>query len=178
MKNLVLILTSLISLTLLSGCEGDKTDLEPIVSEFPKKESTSITSTFVYDNYTYPVQIYLPKSYETNNNLPVIYVLDGGMNFNLVISEIPDSTDAIVVAFGNFALNSQWDRRWEDLMPDSINCHSINGKYQDFYDFITLELIPYVDNKYNNDNTSRHYWVILLQEYLPLYPCLWKTHKM
>lgn len=155
MKNLVLILTTLISLTLVSGCEGDKTDLEPIVSEYPKREYASITSTYVYDNYTYPVKIYLPKSYETNNNLPVIYALDGAMSFELVINAIPDSTDAIVVAFGNFAYKNQWIRRWEDLMPDSINCHSVNGKHQDFYDFITKELIPYIDNKYNNDNTSR-----------------------
>ena len=154
MKNLILILTSLISLALLCGCSGDTTDLEP-VSEYPKTERTTIESTFVYDNYTYPVRIYLPKSYETNNNLPVIYVLDGKMNFDLVISAIPNSTDAIVVAFGDLAYRQLWPRRWEDLMPEDINCHSVNGKHHDFYDFITKELIPYIDNKYINDNTSR-----------------------
>jgi predicted alpha/beta superfamily hydrolase len=167
MKNLVLILISLISLTLLGGCEDVTTDLIPDpepdpepdtelpVSEYPKTESTSIKSDFVYDNYIYPVKIYLPKSYETNINLPVIYVLDGKLSFDLVINEIQNSTDAIVVAFGDFAYEEQWLRRWEDLMPEGINCHNVNGKYQDFYDFITKELIPYIDNKYNNNNTSR-----------------------
>ena len=164
MKNLVLILTTLISLTLLGGCDGgDTTDLGPDpgpdpgppVSEYPKTELTTIKSNFVFDNYTYPVQIYLPKSYETNNNLPVIYVLDGKLNLNLVIGAIPNSTDAIVVAFGDLAFKELWLRRWEDLMPEDINCHGVNGKHQDFYDFITKELIPYIDNKYNNDNTSR-----------------------
>ena len=154
MKNLILILTSLISLALLCGCSGDTTDLEP-VSEYPKTERTTIESTFVYDNYTYPVRIYLPKSYETNSNLPVIYALDGGLNLGLVINAIPNSTDAIVVAFGDLAAKGEWPRRWEDLMPDSINCHNVNGRHQDFYNFITKELIPYIDNKYINDNTSR-----------------------
>ena len=160
MRNLVLILTKLFFLTVSSGCESGNTtdseiDPEPPVSEYPKTESTSIKSNSVYDNYTYPVEIYLPKSYETNNNLPIIYVLDGKMTFELVISAIPNSTDAIVVAFGNLALKKQWARRWEDLMPEEIDCHNVTGKHQDFYDFITKELIPYIDNTYNNDNTSR-----------------------
>ena len=157
MKNLILILTSLIALTLLGGCEDDTTEPDPVipVPEYPKTESTTIKSNFVYDNYTYPVQIYLPKSYETNSNLPVIYVLDGKMNLDLVISAIPNSTDAIVVAFGDLAYKGLWPRRWEDLMPEDINCHNVNGKHQDFYDFITKELIPYIDNEYMNDNTSR-----------------------
>ena len=163
MKNLILVLTSLILLTLLCGCEDGIIDHEPDpdpdpvlpVSEYPKTESTTIKSNFVYDKYTYPVKIYLPKSYETDNKLPVIYVLDGTLNLNLVIRAIPDSTDVIVVAFGDLAFKAEWLRRWEDLMPEGINCHSVNGKYQDFYDFITKELIPYIDNKYINDNTSR-----------------------
>ena len=159
MKYLVLILTSLISLTLLGRCEGVTTDPDPnpglTVPEYPKTESTTIKSNFVYDNYTYPVKIYLPKSYETNNKLPVIYVLDGKYNLNLVVRKIPSSTEAIVVAFGDFAYKDQWQRRWEDLMPEDINCHGVNGKFQDFYNFITKELIPYIDGKYINDNSSR-----------------------
>ena len=70
MKNLILVLTSLILLTLLCGCEDGIIDPEPDpdpdpvlpVSEYPKTESTTIKSNLVYDKYTYPVKIYLPKS--------------------------------------------------------------------------------------------------------------------
>lgn len=115
---------------------------------------TSIASNFVYDNYNYPVQIFLPKGYETNKNLPIIYILDGTLNFETVVSLLGSNRDAIVVGVGDMASNGDWRRRWEDLMP-GVKCHNTIGKHLDFYKFITQELVPYIDDNYENDHTSR-----------------------
>lgn len=119
--------------------------------------STSIQSTFVFDNYSYPIDIYLPETYHTNKYLPIIYVLDGKLNSKYVTNILKDiNTDAIVVGVGDFASHDKWIRRWIDLLPGTL-CHGTGGNHLDFYKFITKELIPYIDSQYDNDHASRSF---------------------
>ena len=155
MKNLILILSVVTSLSMLFGCNKEPLPPPP-PPEYPKRILNSISSKFVFDNYNYPVQIYLPESYKTNKNLPIIYVLDGGINFEKVISIINNqdfTINTIVVAVGDFVTKEEWQRRWIDLRPES-HCNP-NGKHLDFYNFITQELVPYIDLNYKNDHDSR-----------------------
>lgn len=119
--------------------------------------STSIQSNFVFDNYNYPIDIYLPESYNTNKTLPIIYVLDGKLNSKTVANILKDiNADAIVVGVGDFAAYNKWTRRWIDLLPGT-KCHGTGGNHLDFYKFITKELIPYIDSQYDNDHSSRSF---------------------
>lgn len=157
MKNIVLLLIVITSLGILFGCSdpppGPITTTAP---DYPKRILNSITSDFVFDNYTYPVKIYLPESYPTNKNLPIIYVLDGALNYDNVLHNIGFDTEAIVVGFGDFASKEKWQRRWIDLRPAESKCTGNNeGTHLDFYKFITKELIPYIDDLYDNDHNSR-----------------------
>jgi len=116
---------------------------------------TSLKSNIVFDEYNYPVQIYLPKIYNTNKNLPIIYLLDGKFNFDRVTNLVKSTNiDAIVVGVGDFVAKKKWKRRWVDLLPES-GCHETGGRNLDFYAFITKELVPFIDSKYDNDHTSR-----------------------
>lgn len=159
MKNFILFITIVISLTILSSCGDDILETTPILeptTEYPKREYNAIKSNFVFDNYNYPIQIYLPEAYITNKNLPIIYILDGKLNFEKVIKQLDSNMDAIVVGVGDFASDAQWTRRWKDLLPGN-KCHGVEGKHLDFYKFITQELVPFIDLKYDNDHASRSF---------------------
>lgn len=160
MKNLVLILSLITSLFMLNGCEDPECEDGdcggPIEIVYPRTETSAIRSNFVYDNYTYPLKIYLPASYKTNKNLPIIFVLDGALNFEKAKNNLGSNTEVIVVGIGDFASKEQWQRRFVDLMPGT-KCNGENGKHLDFYNFITKELVPQIDRNYDYDHNARSF---------------------
>lgn len=158
MKHLVknLIFGCMAIILVITACSSDNSDVDAPIpqKEFPRTEIMSITSNNVFDNYSYPIKIYLPASYETNKNLPIIYILDGESLLEKVKNNLNSSIEAIVVGIGDFAAKEEWTRRFADYMPGTI-CTGAQGKHLDFYNFITRELVPNIDINYDNDHNSR-----------------------
>jgi predicted alpha/beta superfamily hydrolase len=152
MKNLILFLGLVTSLSMLCSCNGDEDIIDPIDIIAPRTDNFSLPSKYVFDNYSYPIKVYLPASYKTNKNLPIIYILDGAMNFDKVKSKA--NNVAIIVGIGDFAFKEEMTRRFADFMPGT-KCMGAQGKHLDFYNFITRELVPQIDINYDNDHDSR-----------------------
>ncbi|MCA6078746.1 alpha/beta hydrolase [Fulvivirga sedimenti] len=113
---------------------------------------TQINSSFIGENY--PLRIFLPVDYETKN-LPVLYVLDGKTYFDDVIKwqgEI--ELEAIIVGVGDHLFNEEFDFRRRDFLPD-FAYNGEKGGHIDFYNFLTKELIPFIDENYENDHSKR-----------------------
>jgi len=99
--------------------------------------------------YSYSITIYLPASYDTNNaSYPTIYALDADARFvppdtrftNLRNILERRGTDAILIGI------SGTERRQTDYnMPGAIAYH----------DFLTSELIPYVESRFRADASKR-----------------------
>ena len=100
-------------------------------------------------NYAYPVTIYLPASYDIGNaSYPTIYALDGDSSFlppdtrfthlKNILERL--GTQAILIGVGGT------ERRQTD--------YNLPGAYA-YHDFMTLELIPYVESHFRADVTKR-----------------------
>lgn len=127
------------------------------------------TQAYLYDRYfqeqinsihlseTYPIKIFLPGIYDTDKNLPVLYVLDGAYYFEDVIKYIKDiEFDAIVVGIGDYTPNApgQDYLRARDFIPGTIY-EGVSDGHLRFYKFLTEEVVPYIDQNYENDPKSR-----------------------
>ncbi|XAH23541.1 alpha/beta hydrolase-fold protein [Xylophilus sp. GW821-FHT01B05] len=99
--------------------------------------------------YSYPIQIYIPPSYETGNaSYPTIYALDGDAVFSGTLNRFSNlknilqrrGTNAILVGIGGTA------RRQTDF--------NFPGAYA-YHAFIAQELIPYVESQFRADTRKR-----------------------
>lgn len=96
------------------------------------------------------LKIHLPKNYEADSNLkyPVILVFDGDYLFEPVVGQVAFQTyfdkmpEAIVVG-----INQDKDRFY-DSYHDEVSGLPIEYGAR-FFEFISAELIPYIDQKYN-----------------------------
>jgi predicted alpha/beta superfamily hydrolase len=103
----------------------------------------------VYTGNSYDVSVYLPATYHENNNgYPVIYSLDGDSNFEIRSRQIDrQQKDVILVS-----IHSDATRQIDYLYFDGLG-ERAGGR--DFYDYIVLELIPYVEAQYRIDAGRR-----------------------
>jgi predicted alpha/beta superfamily hydrolase len=95
-----------------------------------------------------PLQIHVPRAHDERRvACPVIYVLDGAGNFVHTVAaaqflaeagRIPES---IVVAIPNVD-------RARDLTPNLPGCGDDCGRGDRFFEFLTKELIPWVESRY------------------------------
>lgn len=102
------------------------------------------------------INIHIPQSYEEGeDNYPVIYALDGEYT-KLILNGTVDyynfwdkTPECIVVSINqNYADSAKNNfKRWDDCSY-SWKTGLINEKGQKFKDFITQELIPYIDAEY------------------------------
>lgn len=98
----------------------------------------------------YPLNIYLPPNSAADRAaLPVIYLLDGESRFQAVV-DILEATHAraIVVGIGNEA------QRGRDYVPANL-CTGGGGGQAAYFDFIRLELAPYVEATLGGDPSRR-----------------------
>jgi predicted alpha/beta superfamily hydrolase len=117
-----------------------------------QRHDAQIASTFIGENYS--LKIFLPADYESKN-LPVVYLLDGKTYFEDVItwqSEI--DFEAIVVGVGDHLFNEDIDLRRRDFLP-GFSYNGEMGGHIDFYNFLTKEVIPYIDDNYESDQNKR-----------------------
>jgi predicted alpha/beta superfamily hydrolase len=93
-----------------------------------------------FTGWTYTIEVYLPGAYEeTDKNYPVMYQLDDLAQKVAVLDE--KASKVILVS-----IIVEGARRSDDyLLP---------GAY-DYYDFLTLELIPYIESRYRIDSDQR-----------------------
>ncbi len=98
---------------------------------------------------TRKLKIQLPRNYETNTDkrYPIVLVLDGDYLFEPVAGNVDyfayweDMPESIVVGI------MQGNSRYEDCSYDD-NTFMPSEKGADFFEFIGLELVPYIDQKY------------------------------
>jgi predicted alpha/beta superfamily hydrolase len=99
--------------------------------------------------YTYPVMIHVPLSYDSSNEpYATIYVLDGDANFSGTGTRF-DNLRAIVSARGAKAIvvgiGGTVRRQTDFNFPGATAYH----------DFVTLELMPYIEARYRTDVHKR-----------------------
>ncbi|WP_235505774.1 alpha/beta hydrolase [Variovorax sp. Root411] len=125
---------------------------EPAASAATPAASSRVVSDTIASAKTgasYPLEIYLPASYDGGSaGYPVIYAMDGDAVFNAPgtrfsnFRDILDArrTEAILVGIGGSA------RRTKDyILPGATAYH----------DFLTLELVPFIEARYRADAGRR-----------------------
>ena len=100
-------------------------------------------------NWAYPIYVYLPDGYqESTKQYPVVYTLDGFEGrFNL-FADILDAKakEVILVAIAAGAADGELKRREIDyVLPGATS----------YYNFLTLELIPFIDSQYRSNQSNR-----------------------
>jgi enterochelin esterase-like enzyme len=122
----------------------------------PTNPPPSATGRVVSDNIksartgaTYPINIFIPASYDVDTAAyPVIYAMDGDANFNPPGTRFDNfrailekrGAKAILVAIGGTAR-----RETDYILPGALAYH----------DFLTLELVPFIEAKYRADAKKR-----------------------
>ncbi|WP_142784327.1 alpha/beta hydrolase [Changchengzhania lutea] len=99
------------------------------------------------------LKIQLPRGYNANEDqhYPVFVVLDGDYLFEAVTGNVDyysyweDMPDAIVVGI------NQFDKRYDDSMYSEQNSLPIETGVN-FFEFIGMELLPYIDKTYRTAN--------------------------
>ncbi len=102
---------------------------------------------------TRELKIQLPRGYNTNEDksYPIFIVFDGDYLFEVVVGNVDyysyweDMPEAIVVGV------NQFDKRYDDCMYSEQNSLPIESGAS-FFEFIGMELIPYIENKYRTVN--------------------------
>ncbi len=109
----------------------------------------SLTSN--YNSETYPLKIFLPAAYETDKNLPVIYLTDGLFLFETLKQKSKEiGLQAIIAAIGD----KEGADRIRDYSPDF--CGGIPGNgFENYYNLITKQLVQFVDSNFENDHSAR-----------------------
>lgn len=116
------------------------------------EDNGSVENDVVFSNIIsarYLLKVYLPESYDTNSNYPVVYVLDAEWAFSVIQKYIVQyGYKALVVGVSN---NGTRDY---DYMPAN-DCADNGGGYENYHKFLTNELVPYIDLKYKTDKSNR-----------------------
>ncbi len=108
----------------------------------------------VFDSYrlqqSRDLMYYLPEGYSEEKKYPLILVLDGEYLFDLVVanakfySTYHRMPESIVVGIKQ----NENDQRWDDCDFEQSNGLPTDNAYL-FYDFLKLELIPYLKKSYS-----------------------------
>ena len=109
----------------------------------------SLTSN--YNSETYPLKIFLPAAFETNKNLPVIYLTHGFLVFETLKQKTKEiGLQASIVAIGD-KVDADTQR---DFFPSFCGGRTNDG-FENFYNLITQQLVPFVDENWGNDQRAR-----------------------
>lgn len=112
----------------------------------------------------YSISVNLPNNYDENSagGYPVLYVLDGQWDFNLMVSlyhnlrfdnSIPD---IIIVGIAYYGQNINYDSlRIVDMIPAKDYSPAGTGGAARFLEVLKKEIIPYVDDNYATNRLER-----------------------
>ena len=140
-------IVSLLILFLLASCLDDELKKVSITKE------EIFRSEIIKDDYS--LYFYLPPGYTVNKKYPVIFLLDGDWHTERMANEISvmvsrdEIPECILVGIGNS------ENRFRDYSypPEADTKNS--GEGDKYYAFLKDELIPYIDDNFSTDTTSR-----------------------
>ncbi|MBP7477017.1 MAG: alpha/beta hydrolase [Chitinophagales bacterium] len=151
------------SITLLFNCKN-ASDADGINSKDNSIHAYNIYSKEVGD--TFSISVYHPQMSATNQHaqLPVVYVLDANLYFDMVVSmckgyeKVGLLPPMIVVGIGYrdiYAMDSLRNRDY--TFPEAIPIYEmiVSGRAMQFQSFIQSELIPEIDKKFKTDAGTR-----------------------
>jgi len=133
-------LVALFVSALLFGCGGGgQSQTVPVVGTI---SATAISSTNT--GLAYDVKVWLPEGYsQSTARYPVIYAMDCEYRFDTLTQVLQNRSNKLIL-INVCAMGSA--RRWIDFtMPGATS----------YYNFLTLELIPFVDARYRTDIANR-----------------------
>jgi len=130
-----------------AACDKKESDNTNPLPPPPPPADTLITETFTFlsNGTATEGKIYLPDSYETNANLPAIYLIDFKEMSQVAKDEFEKVIDAVNQITGFDALVVTLEKH--------LDIHSQPEDFQDYYT-IFKDMASYVDSNYTN-NTSR-----------------------
>lgn len=138
-------LTICVTLLLISFAAFPQASLPPLTD--------SIESKIL--NETRGLQVILPKDYKpgSNEKFEVVYILDGEWYHELVPFTYNFAESAHYIPKSMFVLIRNRYRdgvnlRGRDFSPTKIPEDSLSGGADRFYDFLTKEVVPYIESKY------------------------------
>jgi predicted alpha/beta superfamily hydrolase len=149
-----------ISIFFLSCSQADKKQLAPEVAN----NNWTVYSTAVQDSFVISIQ--LPEEYgkDTSVKYPTVYMLDANFHFPILAATVKQYEKAgmlppiILVGIGYKSFQLMDSLRNRDyLYPAALPSDEINavGGGQKFNDFISNQLIPYIDSSYKTNKTNR-----------------------
>jgi len=98
----------------------------------------------VITDWSYPLRVYLPAGYETSQHTyPVLYAVDAEVRFDR-LADMLDEFELQIIMIG--IANTGNERREVDFIMPGAKAYA---------DFLTDELVPWVDNRYRTDPTAR-----------------------
>jgi hypothetical protein len=111
-----------------------------------------LTTALPVGQTTYPLQVYVPADYAaTSDPLPVIYATDGGpltsapVSVTWEFSDLGRIIEAQHLRFAVVGIGGTETRNTDYLLPGA----------DAFYQFLTTEIIPFVEARYDVDPTTR-----------------------
>lgn len=145
---------------------------QSLFAQFPlsKDLTAKYDLTSKYNNTKYTLEVSLPISYDTNKKYPVYYILDGfyaasiahGAHLTLQFENLIEDVIVVTIA-GPEKSTSEWlINRWpdytfsKDTLNDVIyskvfhlpNGSTISGKGDQFFQTLTKQIFPFIENKY------------------------------
>ena len=137
----------LLSSFLINSCTKDE------LADIQISNKETITSQIVKDDY--PIYYFLPNSYTSEKQYPIIYLLDGDWHTERIAKEINqlwkdnEIAECILVGIGNA------NERIRDYTYPADEYNEGSGHADTFYEFLRNELLPHVESKYSVDTTMR-----------------------
>jgi len=119
------------------------------------------------DGEAYSIYIYLPENYNEDVKYPIIYLLDADKTFPVVKGILDflildkEIKEVVVVGIGYKKDDDWWNKRSRDFLPTKDNKTNegrnwpMAGGADDFFNFLTKELIPEIELWYPVNADSR-----------------------
>lgn len=122
----------------------------------------------LYKDEPFTVQVCLPKAYDNSKTYPVVYLLDADKSIGMA-KEIGDwlmfgkeIQDIIIVGISyNKDDKTWWINRTRDYIPTSDTLSKFGKRWPKagganiFLDYIQMDLIPEIENKFKIDTTNK-----------------------
>jgi predicted alpha/beta superfamily hydrolase len=151
MKKMNRILFLLISVIGLVSCEKQEFDFQGAKSE------SNFYSSIIDDDFR--IYTYLPPNYNSNNEYPVIFLLDGHWYFDDLTLEVSDLIQggtiepSIIIGIGY--QNNIDEKRFRDYtFPQDPDYDIENGQADKFSQFLKDELVPEIESEYATDSSK------------------------
>jgi predicted alpha/beta superfamily hydrolase len=178
-------MTKLIQLALLLVCISCKQTIDNTLSEQPKTLNQTFKLYSKTAEDTFYISVNLPDSFylKPKATYPVIYVLDGNNNFEILktigkkYSEFEILPQMIIVGVGYKDNPTLMRQRLDDLTyPKCIlplfDSLELGGGAEGFYSFMVNDLSPLIDKTYQVDTTNRILFGHSLSGYFSCYALL------